>query len=714
MKHFLTALFLLVLMATLPAQSVTVKCYSYQTFTSQDCPGCGLKSGLFAGLILQNSRGTRFALHNPVSYRTIGSNTIFIDAFGQTISFPKSSLPNDIDNIVKSCLSYAQTIKGGTEDQVLAKNSDKDYDLKWMTVDTSSGGGAGVTDGDKGDIVVSDTAAIWTIDDNAVGSSKIAGLSIVTAKIADQNVTNAKLALGSVTATTLAPNAVETAKIANGAVTAVKLASNAVATASIADGSVTQAKLDANAVDAINILPNAVVTAKISDQNVTDAKLSITGVSAGTYNRVQVNTKGRVSAAYMKGDTIPAGGTTGQVLAKSSGTNYATTWTTPNRSLWYILPTIADTSTITGAATISDKLLIVATGFIYNRLSGYWNYDGSLKGATGATGTAGAAGSVWRNGVGAPSDALGVNGDYYLNETDGAVSLKSGGVYIGAGNIKGATGATGAAGATGATGQGFSDGDKGDITIGSSGTTLTIDASAVNSSKIADATIVTADISTGGVATGNILDGTILTGDISTGGVTSTNILDGTIANADIANTTIAVGKINATGTPSSTTYLRGDGTWNTPSGGGGGVTVTKYRVTSTSTTPAAWTPTLTSGKKYKLEIYGQWQTSSTAAARLGIAISGAGAGADINGFLDANTNTNTTQSVFIDNQNIDFLEVECGVNATAANTPYAFKMNIYLEGQSTGTLTILLGNNGFGQGTVSYIAGTTLVVYEY
>jgi hypothetical protein len=37
----------------------------------------------------------------------------------------------------------------------------------------------------------------------------------------------------------------------------------------------------------------------------------------------------------------------------------------------------------------------------------------------------------------------------------------------------------------------------------------------------------------------------------------------------------VAVGDVTATGTPSSSTYLRGDGTWATPAGGGGG--------------PAAW-----------------------------------------------------------------------------------------------------------------------------
>jgi len=50
--------------------------------------------------------------------------------------------------------------------------------------------------------------------------------------------------------------------------------------------------------------------------------------------------------------------------------------------------------------------------------------------------------------------------------------------------------------------------------------------------------------------------------DIADGIITSAKITDATIANADIANTTIALAKLSATGTPSASTFLRGDNSW--------------------------------------------------------------------------------------------------------------------------------------------------------
>lgn len=68
-----------------------------------------------------------------------------------------------------------------------------------------------------------------------------------------------------------------------------------------------------------------------------------------------------------------------------------------------------------------------------------WILIGNIKGATGPQGDS----TQWLNGAGAPSNSLGDNGDYYLDELTGNVYSKASGSWSLQTNIKGPQGPAG-------------------------------------------------------------------------------------------------------------------------------------------------------------------------------------------------------------------------------------------------------------------------------
>ncbi len=108
-----------------------------------------------------------------------------------------------------------------------------------------------------------------------------------------------------------------------------------------------------------------------------------------------------------------------------------------------------------GLGLDDDFYLRTDTDDVYQKAGGAYAVIVNLRGATGtqgAQGNAGVDGATWRDGSGTPSNAFGVNGDFYLDHGTGDVYKKSSGTYVVVANIKGPQGIQGTQGPQGEQG----------------------------------------------------------------------------------------------------------------------------------------------------------------------------------------------------------------------------------------------------------------------
>ncbi|CAB4124518.1 hypothetical protein UFOVP62_8 [uncultured Caudovirales phage] len=77
-----------------------------------------------------------------------------------------------------------------------------------------------------------------------------------------------------------------------------------------------------------------------------------------------------------------------------------------------------------------------------------------------------------------------------------------------------------------------------------------------------DGAVTTAKLAASAVTTAKLADASVATAKLIDSNVTAAKLADASVTTAKISDASVTMAKLNATGTASSTTYLRGDGAW--------------------------------------------------------------------------------------------------------------------------------------------------------
>jgi hypothetical protein len=376
-----------------------------------------------------------------------------------------------------------------------------------------------VTDGDKGDITVSSSGTTWTIDNTVVTNAKLANVATATFKGRTTAGTGAPEDLTATQATALLNNFSSTLKglaPASGGGTANFLRADGTWALPVTDGD--KGDITVSASGATWTIDNTVITnAKLANVATATFKGRTTAGTGSPEDLTGTQATALLDAftSTLKGLAPASGGGTANFL-RADGT-------------WALPVTDGDKGDITvsaSGATWTIDNTVVTNAKLANVATA------TFKGRTTA-------------GTGVPEDLTASQAtallDTFTSTLKGLAPASGGGTT----NFLRADG-TWAAPATG----GVTDGDKGDISVSSSGTTWTIDNTVVTNAKLAN------------VATATFKGRT-------TAGTGSPEDLTGTQATALLDTFTSTLKGLAPSSGGGTSNFLRADGTWAVPPGSG-------------------------------------------------------------------------------------------------------------------------------------------------
>jgi hypothetical protein len=249
---------------------------------------------------------------------SINTNTTNTHIFSASIidsSLGTIKLGQDITTFGKQLLTSSNVTLSSLSDvqfTSLALNNVIQWDgSKWRNTILTGITGE-LTDGDKGDITVSNIGTLWQINPDTI--------------------TNTELALNAVLTENLSYWAVQTDKIADDAVATAKLSANAVTTSKIANFAVSDLKLADNAVTTSKILTSAVTNAKLADMdaltikgNPTNAAAAPVDITAASNDTVLVRVANALSFGQVPNSatTATSAATTNTIVLRNTSGNFS-------------------------------------------------------------------------------------------------------------------------------------------------------------------------------------------------------------------------------------------------------------------------------------------------------------------------------------------------------------------------------------------------------